>query len=243
MSSAVFSEIGGRQSADLIVRRIVDAAASGAIEPGEKLPTETEMSEAFSVAPMTLRKGLEVLRDLGVVVTRRGRGGGTFLHNDAPLRIQRNMPELEVSRKQLRDLADLRNAISGQACELAAERAPMEALHEICELSDRYNADGLGRDAMRVIDVQLHSKIANASDSTGIFNAEMRIQEDLSRILASLPDIPLMHEHHGADHGAIVSALLDRDGAAARAAMVAHVEESYEWCIALLAAKAEPGTE
>ncbi|MFD2674252.1 FadR/GntR family transcriptional regulator [Gulosibacter bifidus] len=236
MVTDVFSTIGGRQSTELIVRRIVDAAAAGELAPGERLPTEVEMAEAFSVAPMTLRKGLEVLRDLGVIVTRRGRGGGTFIHESAPLRIQKNMQGMAVTQRELRDLADFRNAISGEASSLAAERATDDALREFRQLTRQYDDGTHRRDELRVIDVRLHSQIALQSGSERLYEAEMRIQEDVSRILASLPDIPLMHEHTGGDHEAIVTALENRDSEASRSAMNAHIEESFEWCVALLSA-------
>lgn len=237
---SIFSPIDGRGSAELIVRRIVDAVAAGELTPDQKMPTEATLAEQFAVAPMTLRKALDVLRDLGVVVVRRGRKGGTFVSEDAPLRIQEHAPAAEISRRYLRDLTDFRTAVSGHAAYLAAANADGSALHEISRLSDEYNSGKYKRLGMRAIDVQLHSQIAVNSGSSRLYEAEMRIQEDLSQVLASLPDIPLLDESSGSDHQALVSALRRRDGHEARTAMVAHVEETYEWCVALLAAGSTP---
>ena len=230
-----FSPIGGRASTELIVQRLVDAVAAGQLRPGERLPSEQELAQAFEVAPMTLRKGLEVLRDIGVVESRRGRAGGTFIGEEAPLRIQENAESFSLTKRWLEDLADYRIAISSHTCALAAERASDEALATISALSERYDHSGDGRQTLRAIDVELHSQIALHSGSDRLYEAELEIQQDLSRVLASLPDIPLMHRSEGGEHDELVAALVARDAPAARDAMVAHAEESLTWCLALLA--------
>ncbi|WP_066079721.1 FadR/GntR family transcriptional regulator [Pseudoclavibacter albus] len=230
-----FSPIGGRASTELIVQRLVGAVAAGQLRPGDRLPPEQELAQAFEVAPMTLRKGLEVLRDLGVVESRRGRAGGTFIGDEAPLRIQEYAESFSLTKRWLEDLTDYRIAISAQACALAAERASDDALAAIVALSERYDGSNEGRQALRAIDVELHSQIALHSGSERLYEAELEIQQDLSRVLASLPDIPLMHRSEGGEHDQLVAALAARDAAAAREAMIAHAEESLTWCLALLA--------
>src|SRR5687768_12902263 len=58
-----------RQVADAIRRRIgAGDYASGAIE------TEAELGQTYGVSRITVRKALELLRDEGVVVSRKGSG-------------------------------------------------------------------------------------------------------------------------------------------------------------------------
>lgn len=51
-----------------------DKIMSGAIEPGEQLPTEHELAEEFSVARQTARNGLALLVSEGLIVSRRPLG-------------------------------------------------------------------------------------------------------------------------------------------------------------------------
>ena len=71
---------------------------------------------------MTLREALATLRTMGLVETRRGRGGGSFVRapDDAD-RLER--PLRLLSLHELRDIGDHRAAIAGAAARLGAERA------------------------------------------------------------------------------------------------------------------------
>src|SRR5690349_11439965 len=86
---AVFAPLtpGGRAAA--VTRRLRDAIVLGVLGDGEQLPSEVELAEALGVAPVTARESLQSLRQLGLVTTRRGRGGGSFVrtpeHPDALL--------------------------------------------------------------------------------------------------------------------------------------------------------------
>lgn len=44
------------------------------LQPGERLPSFSELAMHFGVAPMTIQKAIGILRDDGHVVTRQGRG-------------------------------------------------------------------------------------------------------------------------------------------------------------------------
>lgn len=51
----------------------------GELLPGDKLPTEGELAAALGVSRMTLRQALASLEAKGVLLRRRGRGGGNFI--------------------------------------------------------------------------------------------------------------------------------------------------------------------
>jgi DNA-binding GntR family transcriptional regulator len=50
---------------------------SGAIPPDTRLPSETELSEQYGVARITVRAVIAMLRDAGKVITVHGRGSFT----------------------------------------------------------------------------------------------------------------------------------------------------------------------
>jgi len=61
-----------------VYRRIADALReaieSGELAPGDKLPSETELTARYGVAGGTVRQALGVLRGEGIVVAEHGRG-------------------------------------------------------------------------------------------------------------------------------------------------------------------------
>src|ERR671928_766719 len=76
---AVFSPVDNRARVDTVVRRIGDAIELGLLADGEQLPGESELAGQLGVSTVTLREALMALRQRGLVTTRRGRGGGSFV--------------------------------------------------------------------------------------------------------------------------------------------------------------------
>uniref|UniRef100_UPI001CED0BE8 FadR/GntR family transcriptional regulator n=1 Tax=Streptomyces sp. NK15101 TaxID=2873261 RepID=UPI001CED0BE8 len=76
---AVFTPVDTRARVDTVVRRIGDAIELGLLADGEQLPGETELAGQLGVSTVTLREALMALRQQGLVTTRRGRGGGSFV--------------------------------------------------------------------------------------------------------------------------------------------------------------------
>ncbi|PXA79187.1 GntR family transcriptional regulator [Auritidibacter ignavus] len=62
-----------------------DRVDSGELVPGDRLPSETALAAEFGVARITARQALDILRSEGLIESKRGRNGGTFIRADAPL--------------------------------------------------------------------------------------------------------------------------------------------------------------
>ena len=76
---AVFAQLADAGRAEQVARRLADAILLGVLTPGERLPNEAELARRFGVALVTAREGLGMLRQAGLVETRRGRDGGSFV--------------------------------------------------------------------------------------------------------------------------------------------------------------------
>lgn len=57
-----------------IAQQLRDAVTSGSLEPGDKVPSESQLMEQFGVARMTVRQALGDLRAEGLLVAEHGRG-------------------------------------------------------------------------------------------------------------------------------------------------------------------------
>ena len=64
-----------------VARDIEADIDTGRLEPDTRLPSESELSEQYGVARVTIRRAIEQLRSRGKVVTVHGRG--TFVSPDA----------------------------------------------------------------------------------------------------------------------------------------------------------------
>jgi GntR family transcriptional regulator, transcriptional repressor for pyruvate dehydrogenase complex len=231
----VFAPLRAPNASELIVRRIGEAIGSGVLAPGEQLPPELELASLLAVAPMTLRQAIAILREAGLVETRRGKHGGTF--------VAENVVDALAARRRRadaaswRELCDWRRAVSGEAAALAADRVEgpgLALLEELAAEVERRTAGGFA--GYRLADSRFHMAIAEASASARLISAETAVQAELGEVLASIPAPVRARRVSATGHDPIVAAIGRGDGEGAHAAMVSHVEATYDWVVGLRAA-------
>jgi GntR family transcriptional regulator, transcriptional repressor for pyruvate dehydrogenase complex len=227
---AVFAPLQVEGAVERIVRRIGEAVGSGVLAEGERLPPEAELAAMLEVAPMTLRQALAVLRDAGVLETRRGRGGGSFV---ASATVGTPAGARVPAAGELRELTDWRRAVSGEAAALAAERATDDALGRIADAAGAVESDADAFAAYRLADSRFHLAIAEAAGSSRLVTAETAIQAELGEILAAVPGPEAARRASSEGHAPLLAALAARDPAAARAALERHVEATHDWVVGL----------
>ena len=230
-----FAPLRAPNASELIVRRIGEAIGSGVLAPGEQLPSELELATMLAVAPMTLRQAIAILREAGLVETRRGKNGGTFVSANVVDALAAR--KRRVDRGSLRELSDWRRAVSGEAAALAAERIDRDRLAQLDGFAEaaRRQADE-GFPAFRLADSRFHLAIAEASGSARLAAAETAVQAELGEVLAAIPAPVRARRASTGGHVPILASIHDGDAAAAREATVRHVEATYDWVVGLSAA-------
>lgn len=169
--------------ADEIVQRITEALHLGLLDDGERLPAEIDLAAQFGVAPMTVREALAVLRDLGLVETRRGRSGGSFVRRPDGPPVEKLTERLAaMSPSDLRDLFDEHTAIAGQAAKLAAERAAPYAVRRLFVLTDQLGSAATLGDRIRA-DSRFHIQVAVASQSARLARREANLQAEVAGLI------------------------------------------------------------
>ena len=79
MSSELTPEGRGPDRASAIASNLQDNILSGHYVPGDRLPSEADLCTHFKVSRPTLREALGRLNARGLIVARRGAGGGAFV--------------------------------------------------------------------------------------------------------------------------------------------------------------------
>jgi GntR family transcriptional regulator len=82
--------------------RLVDDFTSRGLSPGDRLPTEAEIAERFTVGRSTAREALKLLEQEGVVIAEQGRG--RFLSTLGVLKVERPITRFESVTAMLRAL-------------------------------------------------------------------------------------------------------------------------------------------
>jgi GntR family transcriptional regulator, transcriptional repressor for pyruvate dehydrogenase complex len=221
--AAVFAPLEGGRRTDAVVRRLSDGIRLGLLRADEQLPAETELASAFGVSLVTVREALTALRGQGLVATRRGRHGGSFVR-DVPGGAGDVLRERlrAVGPSQLRDLADHYVAIFGTAAQLAADRA---GDHDVALLAEgvaelRRAPDA---DARRRAESRFHTELAAAAQSPRLTREVIGLQSEVGPLLWLAATTDAARDEVRQRLEGVLAAVRNGDGAQARAQASAHV--------------------
>jgi len=177
----LFTPLDTGSRADTVTRRLANAIRLGLLLDGERLPAESQLAGQLGVSTVTLREALATLRTMGLVETRRGRAGGSFVRApDAADRLER--PLRLLSLHELRDIGDHRVAIAGTAARLAAERALASDVTTLREHAERLRGATALTDRRRA-DARLHIEVAATAQSPRLTRAEMDLWSEIGDLV------------------------------------------------------------
>jgi GntR family transcriptional regulator, transcriptional repressor for pyruvate dehydrogenase complex len=211
---------------DPLADQIVSAIALGSISVGERLPSESELARHFGVAVATLRKSLAVLRAHGIVETRRGRGGGTFIVKvpfPSDDQIRTYLSRLTIV--QIRDYGDEHTAVSTGIARLACQRAHDQAVEELRHAADRLGHAKSPAEAASA-DSRFHLQVAITSQSPRLLRTEMRLQSEILSLKWSRAGAAVVSEDVHQDHLTIIDAIAAGDAERAEQATENHIKST-----------------
>ncbi|HEX4289443.1 MAG TPA: GntR family transcriptional regulator [Trebonia sp.] len=231
--------------ADEVALRVDQAIQLGLLADGEQLPPEAEFAAQLGVSAMTLREALAVLRQQGLVETRRGRTGGTFVRRPAAPQLGPLRDRLRaMTAGELRDLTDEQSAVSGAAARLAATRASTVSVRRLLALADQLAAAPT-TEARIMADSRFHVDVAIASKSQRLTALEVALQARLTELLwlpatageeaaaraaerpgLALPPASLDVAAAAEEHAAIAAAIEAENGSRARLLAEEHAESN-----------------
>ncbi|MFC2967418.1 FadR/GntR family transcriptional regulator [Acidimangrovimonas pyrenivorans] len=116
------------QVAEAIKRLVVEQH----LKPGDRLPSEAELIERFGMAKSTIREATRLLEAQGLVKTRTGPGGGSFVHQVTRERAQALLGNYFYFRDlTIRDIYQLRRALEPELAAALAGRLSEEVLQRL----------------------------------------------------------------------------------------------------------------
>ncbi len=211
------------------VEQILQVLRLGLVPYGERLPPERELAERLRVSRVTLREALKVLQDQGLVESRRGRYGGTFVRYRAgALTLGASGPDdgqdelrRRVAKVDVEDVLRFREALEAGAAELCAARelgAEEEERLRQCLAATRDAPLG----DYRRLDTRLHLTLAELSGSPSLAAAYAGVRATVNDLLDCIPLLVRNLEHSQAQHAALLDAIFEGDAEGAREVMREH---------------------
>ncbi|MDJ0358476.1 FCD domain-containing protein [Paenarthrobacter sp. PH39-S1] len=214
------------ERADAIVDRISTGITLGMLKVGERLPPEAVLSEMFGVGGATLREALGELRERGVVETRRGRSGGTFVVNQPQPQTDTIRDWfLSTSISEIRDIGDEHSAIAATTVRLACERAEAHDFDRLQELA-RALVLATTPEERAPADSRFHIELAVSAQSPRLTDAEIRLQEETVQQLWTPLAVAFDPESATAEHLELVRAVSQDQPEKAQKLVLEHIRRN-----------------
>jgi GntR family transcriptional regulator, transcriptional repressor for pyruvate dehydrogenase complex len=197
-----------RTASERVADRLVTAIALGEFEPGQRLPAERELAATLEVSRTTVREALQRLHAGGYVVTRRGRGGGTFIKTGTgPGADEMIKRTLDPAWEQLAEVLDYRRLVEQLIARTAAERRDDHDISMITSAVRDYSR-ARDRDASRLADHALHQTIARATHNPRLADLSARIRREVGLGFDAEPYTPLMRRRALQQHPRLAEAVI-----------------------------------
>jgi len=166
MASTINSEEDGHRPAyEMVAAKITQLITSADLKPGDRLPTEHELSEQLGVSRTVVREAVKVLVATGLVYTRRG--SGLYVANKASSSLAPTMFDSFISADptQVMSFYEFRFMLELPAARLAAERITPQELRELREIValNQQSAETQQRQQWSESDAAFHRVIAEAT--------------------------------------------------------------------------------
>ena len=188
--------------------------------PGDRLPTEMELSEALGAGRNTVREALRILMSRNIVTVRQG--SGTFVSEkngipDDPL----GFSMVDDTRKLTKDLLQVRLILEPPIAALAAQNAEPEDIAQLEEILLEVEALIRSRGDYAEMDSRFHAQIAACSHNTVMSNLVPVITDGVRVFASAVRETE--YDQTLASHRAIFEAIRDGKAVEAKNAMYFHL--------------------
>lgn len=213
------------KASDVLAEHLRQRILSGKLAEGAALPVERDLASSVGMGRGTVRDALRVLEIEGLIMTRPGRAGGSFVRRPDSTTFKRSLNALVNGQGvRRRSLLETREALEPAAAQLAALHRTDEDLEALTDSASRLaNAVGDVPLFLRT-NVEWHLAVGTASHNE-IIEA---IVNSLSMVMLRSTEI----EDFNSDktmtdtvkaHDRILAAIRAQDGDKAASAMSKHV--------------------
>ncbi|MFG6433435.1 FadR/GntR family transcriptional regulator [Roseateles sp. LYH14W] len=229
-------------------QRVVDGLSerisSGALKPGDRVPTEPVLMQEFGVSRSVVREAISRLQAGGLLRTQQG-VGSFVLSPKVDMPPLQPAPGAVLKLQQKLAMLELRLSLEPEAAALAAQRRTPELLAAMEQALDDFDTQHSTGEATAEADFRFHELLAQAtgneyfshvlrslSSATIPRQAAARRSNSSSAKAARFgepsPELRPGKEFTAQEHWAVLEAIRRGDAAGARAAMFMHLNNSRE---------------
>jgi DNA-binding FadR family transcriptional regulator len=215
-----------------VIRALSARIERAELKPGDRLPTERELMEAFGVSRTVVREAISSLRAEGLVITRQGKGA--FLARDAARAAFRIDEADLVTLQDVVRVMEVRIGLEAETAALAAARRTDAHIAQMRVALEEIEAALGSTEKSAGADLRFHLGVAEATGN-GYFVDLLR---QLGPLLIPRARIDTFRSDEAGrraylrrvnqEHARVLEAIVRGDAEAARAAMRAHLVHGRE---------------
>jgi DNA-binding FadR family transcriptional regulator len=218
----LFAPLGSTDMPSAVVHRLRAAIGLGLLPDGKRLPKEADLATQLGVTTFALREALAELRNQGLLMTKAGKYGGSFVTYPADSEKLEQDELVELSSAELRDVGDWRQMLAAHAAALAAQRASESNIKMLGTYAARVGEADSSLDARRAHGRFL-LELAAAAQSMRMTRAEFAVHEQIDWLFGLALQTAAERSASSAGLTDIADAVQSRDPQRARAAAEGYV--------------------
>ena len=209
-----------------ILCEIITAIKKGLWKPGERMPSENELADSFSVSRNSVREAIKTLNNMNILESRPGQV--TYLSKDA-IRYILSSELIEDGYRDatLFEITEIRALLEAQSAYWAAERATdaeMEELEQILVLAQKSRDDTM--EEQDRVHYLFHDTIVKLAKNSFVIRLLSSIQAEIAAQRSKFDDMsPVDISELIQDQEEIINYILQRKPAKAREAMTKHLNK------------------
>jgi GntR family transcriptional repressor for pyruvate dehydrogenase complex len=217
-----------------VITYILDLIKKGQVKPGERLPTEKQLTEELAVSRTCVREAIKSLESLQLISVRP-KIGAIVLEPSPPALLNVDYLSTSAFMQQADSLIEFRKVLELGLVALAAEKsdpADWAAMREILAEQEAAlrmdrstpHAKSLHDEAILKANIRFHKAVAAATKNHLATMVLQAISEPLVEVSRRTNEMPGVPEAGLRQHWAIYRAIRDRNPEKARNAMRLHLQ-------------------
>ncbi|MGA2974646.1 MAG: FadR/GntR family transcriptional regulator [Spirochaetia bacterium] len=202
---------------------IKSALIKGELQPGQKLPTEIQLTQNFGVSRTAVREAFKMLAAIGVAEIRQG--DGTYIASEiSPSVIDPMIFSLIMGNRTPHELLEVRKMIETGIMEILLDKIDEKDIQKmedaILEFEQSYDKENPNWDDLAAIDLKFHYAFAEATHNPSI----SKIAQIIWDLFFYSIKKSVRFENANFHHRKIVQALKTKDRELAREAIRVSLE-------------------
>jgi GntR family transcriptional repressor for pyruvate dehydrogenase complex len=209
--------------ADHIKQKILD----GTLKPGDRLPSDKELCQLYSVGRSTIREALSALKIMGLIETRQGEGSTVCKVDPDDVR----MPDFSgflLSDETILELMEARKLLEISNVEVAANKRSDQDIEKFKQIIDQMEINLLNDEESEKEDMLFHHTIAVATHNNIMVKLLDTISEQMEKAMREIRRLGFINTTSAKrvllEHKNIYEAIREQDIEKAQKSMKDHLE-------------------